>query len=304
MELRRRRLREARQLPVAFPAWRVWEDRRVRADNGVLALFAAARIASVGVTERAGGAEQSLVSELYTDSELPFRSGFRVTTKEAKLRWEAGVQGLSQMAIVLGVAAMDDLLGGTIRLLRVAGHDDSSAGSLDTGVSAKLKHLSSCGGLKVDSDTLALHGLLVAIRHAVTHYGARQKPVADAWKRLSGDARERWTMTAGRPLPLTGDENELRIDDREALASLKALDCVAVEVADSLRATLDEREWAALVVAEYREWDRAKANDPNSNVRRIKRHAYTVWRIALSEEVTVAALAQPTDAETRSVLQM
>jgi hypothetical protein len=195
MEQRRRRPRVNDDLPVAFPAWRVWEDRRVRADNGVMALFASTRIARVSLDERAGGADSALVSELYSDSELPYRTGFRVTAAEARSRWQAGVEGLSQMAIVVALAAMDDLLGATIRLLRATGHDATLAGSIDTGVDAKLRHIRRNAHITIDSDTASLHGLLVAVRHAAIHYGGRQRTVATAWRALSVSTRD-WWMTA------------------------------------------------------------------------------------------------------------
>jgi hypothetical protein len=294
--LRSRRHPHTAKQPIAFPAWRTWEDRRLRTDNGVLALFAAARIAAVAVDDRSGDAAQ-FVSELYTDDELRFRSAFAVSVADAKLRWQAGIEDLSQMAIVSAIAATDDLLGATIRLLRATGHDASPSGSTDTGVSAKLRHLSRHGCQGIDADTLALHSLLVEIRHVVPHYGARQKPAADAWRRLSSDARERWIAAAGRPLPLTQEDSELRLDDRELLAALKTLDQVALEVAQSLRQTVSEPEWANLVVAEYRQMDLSKANDPNSNLHRIKKHASAAWRFPISDKIAIAALDQPTEAK-------
>src|SRR4051794_33758471 len=79
MSLKRRQYKNASQQPVAYPAWRVWEDRRVRLDDAVLALFVAVRVARIGISDRAPGGDASLVSELYTDEELDFRLAFQVT---------------------------------------------------------------------------------------------------------------------------------------------------------------------------------------------------------------------------------
>jgi hypothetical protein len=269
--------------PVAFPGWRIWEDRRVRADNNVMALFAGARIARTSARERGRELDHALVGDLYSDEELPFRNGFRLSLSEALSRWDASIEDLSRMAIVVGVAAIDDLLGSFIDLLRATGHDRSSAGCVDTGVSAKLEHLRNYAGVAVTSDTTKLYGLLVEIRHAVTHYGARQRPVRQAWNRLGEDPQAWWREAAGRNLPLTREGDELRVDDRELLASLKTLDRVALEVSRGVRTTLTDEQWADLIVAEYREVDRARANDPFSNVRRIKQHASSVWRIRITE---------------------
>src|SRR4051794_22268697 len=51
VRLRRRRYRGFQ--PVAYPAWRLWEDRRVRTDEGIFGLLFAVRIAQVGLSERA-----------------------------------------------------------------------------------------------------------------------------------------------------------------------------------------------------------------------------------------------------------
>jgi hypothetical protein len=266
-------------------------------------LFAAARIAAVGIDERSSDATQS-VADLYTEDELTFRGAFAIPIGEAKLRWQAGIEDLSQMAIASAIAITDDLLAATIRLLRATGHDASSPEETNTGVSAKLLHLSRNGCHNINADTLALHSLLVEIRHAVPHYAARQKPAADAWKNLSSSARERWTAAAGRPLPLTTENSELRLDARELLAALKTLDRLALEIAHSLRQTIDEPEWAALVVAHYRQMDPTKANDPNSNLRRIKKHAASVWRITISDEIATAALHQQTEASLLPALRI
>lgn len=293
MELHRRRWRVG-TAPPAFPAWRIWEDSRVRADNNVMALFAAARIAKTCSAERARTSGQPFVSDLYTVDELPFRGGFRLSLTEAMSRWEAGMEDLSRMAIVVGVAAIDDLLGAIIQLLRATGHDRSRPGSVDTGVSAKLEHLRRHGHLDLSDDTQGLYGLLVEVRHAVTHYGGRQRPVRQAWDRLGDPAREWWIAATGRALPLTRDTEELRVGDRELLGALKTLDRVALEIARGLQATLTEAQWADLVVAEYRQLDRAKANDSSSNVRRIKRFADSVWRMRVSDAAATAALSRPT----------
>ena len=111
--------------PPAFPGWRIWEDTRVRADNNVMALFAAARIAKTSIHERADREERRLVGDLYGDDELPYRAGFRLTRTEAVSRLDAGMEDLSRMAIVVAVAAIDELLGDFIKLLRATGHDSS-----------------------------------------------------------------------------------------------------------------------------------------------------------------------------------
>ena len=148
---------------------------------------------------------------------------------------------------------------------------------------------------------MALYGLLVEIRHAVTHYGARQKPVRRTWERLSDDARQWWTEAGGRSLPMTRDEGELRVGDRELLAALKTLDRVALEVSGGTRTKIAEAQWADLVVADYRESNKAKANDPYSNVRRIVQHGSSVWRLRITEADAEQALKRPTGTELRAV---
>ena len=285
--------------PIAFPAWRVWEDKRIRADNNVMALFAAARIAKSAVLERVRnvGDPRALVGDLYTDEELPYRSGFRLRPEEALSRWDNGMEDLSRMAIVVGIAMMDELLGAVIRLLRATGHDSTTVGEADTGVSAKLPHLIRYGQLEIGVDTRALHQLLVEVRHAVTHYGARQRPVRDAWERLSDGARDWWAEAAGQRLPLTNDSEELRVGDRELLGAFKSLNRVGLAVSDGLRCVVTEEQWADLIVCEYRQLSLAKANDPASNLRRILTFGRTVWRLHLDRDVASRALSRSTPPE-------
>jgi hypothetical protein len=285
--------------PIAFPAWRVWEDKRIRADNNVMALFAAARIAKSAVSTRAreSGDPRLLVGDLYTDEELPYRSGFRLRLEEALTRWDNCMEDLSRMAIIVGGATMDELLSAVIRLLRATGHDSTAVGDVDTGVSAKLSHLLRHGQVEIDVDTRALHQLLIEIRHAVTHYGARQRPVRDAWERLGDGARAWWTGAAGQALPLTTDTEELRVGDRELLGALKTLDRVGVAVSAGLRRIVSEEQWADLAVCEYRQLSLAKANDPSSNLRRILTFSRSVWRLRLDPDVAARALSRRTPSE-------
>jgi hypothetical protein len=79
----------AEESSARFPAWRIWEDTRVRADNNVMALFVAARIARTSIHERAGHLDRPLVGDLYNDDELRYRAGFRLTLMEVASRFDA-----------------------------------------------------------------------------------------------------------------------------------------------------------------------------------------------------------------------
>jgi hypothetical protein len=277
----------------------------VRADNHVMALFAAARIARISVLERVQNAvgESPLVGDLYSDDELPYRTGFRLRLDEALTRFDQGMEDLARMAVVVSVPTLDELLGAVIRLLRATGHDPTRSGDRDTGVSAKLSHLNEQSQLGLAIETRALYDLLVEIRHAVTHYGARQRPVRQAWERLSDDAQAWWTEAAGRAVPLTVDTSELRIGDRELIGALKTLDRVGLAVSDGLRRVISEDQWADLIVGEYRHRNLARANDPFSNLRRTLTFGRSIWRLGIDPEVATQALARSTPPEYGPLLQ-
>jgi hypothetical protein len=82
-----------------------------------MALFVAARIARTSIHERAGHLDRPLVGDLYNDDELPYRAGFRLTLMEVASRFDAGMEELSRMAIVVAVARIDELLGEFINCL-------------------------------------------------------------------------------------------------------------------------------------------------------------------------------------------
>jgi hypothetical protein len=290
MALRRRQYRNAREAPIAYPAWRRWEDRRIRTDDAVMALFAGLRVARAELDVRSSGKEDVLVSTLYADSELEYRNAFRVTVSDAKARWRAGLEELARATVLLGVASLDDLLGATITLTRECGCDSTSAGEVETGVSAKLRHVVQHAELPIPSGTVKLHDLLLSIRHSVTHYGAQQRVVRRAWEALSAVERQWWSEAAGRALTLTSDTDELVMDDREVLATFKTLDRVAVDVNLGLRGRVPESEWAKQVVAEFRALAPTKAGDPARNVGAVVRHAANQWRLALGETAVQRAL--------------
>ncbi len=263
----------------------------MRLDDAVMALFAAVRVARVGIKDRTGaGDTDSLVSDLYTDEELDFRHAFRVTVAEAEHRWVDGQQELARSTVLLGVAAFDELLGSAIGLLRKVGYDHTAAGDVDTGVSAKLTHLVQHGGLAVSKGSIELHDLLLALRHSTTHHGGQQRAVRQAWNRVDHSQREWWTQAAGRPLPLTSDQEELVMDDGEVLAVFKTLDRVAMDVNGALRDRLCDREWAQRVADEYRSLAPAKAGDPSRNRAAVTKHADAVWRLSLDADAIAEAL--------------
>jgi hypothetical protein len=264
----------------------VWEDRRVRFDDAVLALFAAIRIARVAVGERASGDREVHVADLFSDDELRVRDAFRLSVDEAERRWTDGERELVALSVVAGVSALDDLLGATIRLLRDLELDSTRAGDQDTGVSAKLRHLASHGGLGIDAAELRLHAFCVALRNSVTHHGGSQRPVRIAWERLLIDEQTWWESTATRPLPLTGDTHLLRFDDRELVAFFKVLDRIALAVNKEVLDRVAETQWAALVYEEYRSVAPSKAANPQQPVAKSTlAHARKVWRLELDPSV-------------------
>lgn len=265
MELRRRHSRDGQQ-PLAYPAWRVFEDRRVRADDSIMAVLTAVRMARVGLDDRAAeNPETRLANELYRDEEVPYRRAFRVTIEQAHRRWNEGEIELIRLAVVLGVATLDDLLGSSITLLRSLGYDSTEPGMIDTGLSKKLRHLIEHGELAIETGTCNLHDLAIAMRNAVAHAGSRQKPVIDAWRRLGQADVEWWTRQAGRELPLSGPEEGLHIDDRELVAAFKTMDRVSLEMNAQLSGRVETEKWAELAVAEYRAFAPTKANNPQQN---------------------------------------
>jgi hypothetical protein len=265
----------------------------VRLDDAVMALLAAVRVALIGIADRTGSQPpQALVSELYTDQELAFRQAFRVTVSDAQQRWANGQQELARSTVLLGVAALDELLGSTISLLRRAGHDHTTAGDVDTGVSAKLRHLCEQGGLALSHSSVELHDLLLAARHSITHHGGQPRVVRQVWTRLEQAQRDWWIEAAGRPLPLARDQDELVMADGEVLATFKTLDRIAMDVNASLRMRLSEHEWAALAAAEYRVLAPTKAGDPSRNVAAVMKHADNVWRVKLDQDTVARVLSR------------
>ncbi len=288
--LRRRRHRGYQ--PIAFPAWRLWEDRRVRTDEGIFGLLYAVRIARVDLDGRVTDAVKTqLVSDLYSDKELPFRGGFKVTPVDAEARWSQGEVELSRTAVLLGVASLDDLLGAAINLLRVMNIDGTASGTVPTGVSDKTKHLKTHGKLRLAEGTCRLYDLCVAIRNSVSHQGSRQKPLAAAWERLDTAEREWWENSAGRSLYLTSPTDEIQMDDRELITVMRVLDRTALEMNEQLATALSEVQWAWLVARELWLINPSQAGNPLRNVGAVQRRARRLWRLDISTAAATEALS-------------
>jgi hypothetical protein len=253
-------------------------------------LLFAVRIARVGLQERADARPGILVADLFEKEQLLFPEAFRVSVPEAQSRWETGEQELARATALLAMSALDDLLGRSIDLLRSVGKDQTESGAVDTGVSAKMRHLATHGGLSVSSGTIALHDLCLAIRHAVTHQSARQEKVIQAWGRLGEEGKGWWEDASKRPPRFTAPNDELDLDDREVVAVFKACDRVAAEVNAEIRNRLSDAEWARLIVREYWLINPTRAGDPTRNVQGVRRHADRWWRVILSDDAVEEAL--------------
>jgi len=269
----------------------MWEDRRVRFDDAVLALFTAIRIGRLAVMERAAGGQDVHVSDLFSDEELPFRDAFRLTADEAERRWANGETELAAMGVVTCISAFDDLLGATIKLLRDLRLDPTPAGSEDTGVSAKLRYLETHGGLSISPAEIRLHDLGVALRNSVTHHAASQRLVRKAWDRLDEEEQAWWERAATRSIPFTHDTHALALDDRDLVAFFKAFDRIALSVNRELRQRVSEAQWARLVYDEYRTVAPSKAANPQHHVAESTLvYAQKVWRLELKRDVVESVL--------------
>lgn len=286
MALLRRRIRNAGFVPVAYPAWRVWEDRRVRFDDAVLALFTAIRIGRLTVTERAAGARDVHVSDLFSEKELRFREAFQLTVDQAERRWANGQAELAAMSVVMSVSALDDVLGATIKLLRDLGLDTTPAGTVDTGLSAKLRYLNDHGGLNVGSAEIRVHDFCIALRNSLTHHAGSPRPVRAAWDRLGEEEQAWWQHAATHTIAWTDDSVPIALDDRDLLAFFKALDRIGLSVNRQVRERIPEALWAQLVYDEYRSAAPSKAANPQHHIAESTMvHAQKVWRLELRRDV-------------------
>ena len=196
------------------------------------------------------------------------------------------------MSVVMSVSALDDLLGATIKLLRDLGLDTTPAGSVDTGLSAKLRYLNDHGGLDVGSPEVRLHDFCIAVRNSLTHHAASQRPVRAAWDRLGEEEQAWWERAATRPIAWTGDSDPIALDDRDLLVFFKALDRIALSVNRGVRNRIPDARWAQLVYDEYRSAAPSKAANPQHHVAESTMvHAQKLWRLELRRDVVDSVLA-------------
>jgi hypothetical protein len=290
MALRRRRYKGYQ--PIAYPAWRLWEDRRVRTDEGVYGLLYAARIARLDLARReVDRPDVRVASDLYSDDELPFRKGFGATLVDARARWERGEMELSRMAVLLGVASLDELLGATIDLLRVMDIDRTATGTVPTGVSDKVRHLRTHGRLSIPEGTSRLYDVCVAIRNSVAHHGSRQGPLTAAWNRLGEAERDWWEVAAGQAPRLTSPSDEIDLNDHELITIMRVLDRVAIEMNEGLAVALSDSQWAWLVARELWIVSPMHAGDPIRNVGAVQRRARRLWRLDVPADVAKESLS-------------
>ena len=292
-EQRRRRWRASDVRPVRFPAWREWEDSRVRLDDATLDAIAGLQLARVALADRSDS-PNDLVPDLFTDAELPHRNGFSVSVTTARRRLDEAQRQLALNSFVMYVSGFDDLLGGVILMLRRLDIGTSSAAEeAERGVSAKLRFLRAHCGVKLKPEYEHLHGLLVEIRIAVVHERSAERPVKKHWEskgKPAEKARAIWLKSASQPFPFHVPPGRLRVTDREVIACQICLDLIAMDLVRGLRTRLSGTEWAHLVYAEMGEKHHAVLSDPRRGAGKLKAWARHEWRVEISDADAKAAL--------------
>lgn len=283
--------------PVRFPAWRVRVDSRVRMDDAVLDLLAGMDLAVVALDERASG-DNDVVPDIFTTEELPYGKGFSVTVGVARRHLREAENQAVLAAFPTYVAGFDRLLGEVIRLLRRVGIDTVDPSAAETGLSAKLGHLSTAGDLRLEPQNDALWALLVAVRNSVVHHGSSQRPVFAAWQACARqnpdvDAQATWTRLAERPLPVAGTNARLALTDREVVGAQRTLDTIAIDLAAKLRARVAPLDWARLVAAEEGPKHPGVLTDPTRNVRKLMAWANHGWALQIDDATAERALDTP-----------
>ncbi|HEY2053767.1 MAG TPA: hypothetical protein VGH14_07525 [Solirubrobacterales bacterium] len=195
------------------------------------------------------------------------------------------------MAVLLGVASLDELLGATIDLLRVMEIDQTATGTVPTGVSDKVRHLRTHGNLAIPHGTSRLYDVCVAIRNSVAHHGSRQGPFISAWNRLGEAEKAWWEDAAGQRPRLTSSTDEIDLNDHELITIMRVLDRVAIEMNEGLAAALNNSQWAWLVARELWLVSPMRAGDPIRNVGAVQRRARRLWRLDVPAEAAKEVLS-------------
>jgi hypothetical protein len=250
-------------------------------------------LAVVAINERAED-DGEIVPAIFTKEELPYGQGFSVTVGAARQRLRDAESLAVLAAFPIYVAAFDRLLWGVIQLLRRIGIDTVDPSAAETGLSFKMKHLATNGGVVMEPTSRALWNLIVGVRNSIVHRGASQSHVFDAWQKCGKtDAQSIWTHLAERPLPVRNTDERLRFGDREVVGLQRALDTIAIDLAEKMRERVSLVDWARLVAAEEGPKQPWVLKDPAQNVRKLKGWARGGWGLEIDEAAALQALANP-----------
>ena len=280
---------------VSFDAWALWEGRQIQIGDVVSTQLAALRLARLAIRKANDDDDaDALVSNLFSDEELPYRHSFSVKAQEAEERLLEAEHQLAIATVVLGVAALDDFLKSVIRLLRQLGIDTSDSSTSSIGLSEKLGHLNDHGSIPISLGDRQLHDLLLAIRNDAVHPEGKPHRVRDAWCEMKDEderpEQEWWEKITGRPLPLTATGGPSRFEHREIMAALRLFDRLAASVNHALRDVVSDVTWATLAADELERLDKAKLRDPTRGVGFLRGFLRTDWLLELQDEVLVEVL--------------
>lgn len=293
-------IREALRMIVRFPDYKTHEQARVEANDAMMALLVAGRIAvevlrtidADEVVDIEG--EVEWLPRLFPTVREMHRLNIR--RAEAATVVEDAESHLVQMSIPFALSVHGAYIARCIAHLQGAGVDTSGTNPSTIRLKDIHGHISGHGRIAFSGPLLELFNLARMVRNRIIHHGATTgHEVKPAWRHLSRRAKDSWVRLADREPPFGNPSDRLVLQAGELFAVLAITKNLADAANVGLQKELPREYWARIVVDDYSTIAPERFAQRATRLRRVVGHARRLYvPLGLTQEELAVAIDERT----------
>jgi hypothetical protein len=282
---------------VQFPAYRLYKENLIAADDALMALMIGARLGEHSLTHSPSKPD-ALLPELF--GEIPGIERLNRTVRDSAKLLASAELHLASMGIPYALSVHGAFMAGAIQILKDDGKDLSSKtwkyrwcpDPNKIALDEVNEYFEERTGIRLPEHLLEIFHLTRKIRNRILHYaGKGGSRLPRDFKQMSGSARKDWQRITERPL-LFHPDGTLDLGDRELFATLAFTRGLGHEINDALKQVVSRKHWASVVVDDFQSTSPQKFSNPQQRLRGAFRHSqYYYAALNLSVEELEAVLS-------------
>ncbi len=282
---------------VRFPAYRLYKENLIAANDAMMALMIGARLGQHSLSTSPASPD-ALLPQLFGGIDGIER--LNRTAADAADLLSASEHHLASMGIPYALSTHGAFIGSVIEMLRADGRDSVGGDwtipwapdpyTLD--LAQVNEYFEERAGVELPADLLELFHLSRKIRNRIIHgAGTPGSHLLSEFRQLSATVKESWEKLSGRPLSV--DSGRLRLGEGELIAALAFSRGLAHTVNEALEEALSREYWVEILIQDYRTQFPQRFGERHARARRIRGFAKALYGpLKLTDEEIEAQLPE------------